>query len=120
MLRYLVLIPILIVALLLVLFGVQNTQLVTIRFLSYSVENLSVSLVIMVAAIFGARLVARLNAWGGVQRSLRQRRASKERADLEARNRDLQKRVADLERENASLRTAAPAPAAKAPASTPK
>jgi cell division protein FtsB len=94
----------------LVLFGVQNTQLVTVRFLSYSVENLSVSLVIVIAAICGALLVALLNVWSGVQRTLRGRRATRERNDLEARNRDLQKRVAELERENQTLKSSAPAP----------
>ncbi|HNP74296.1 MAG TPA: LapA family protein [Kouleothrix sp.] len=110
MTRYLVLIPLLIVAVLLVLFGVQNTQVVTIRFLSYSVENLSVSLVIVIAALFGALLVALLNLWAGVQRSLRQRGERKERADMAARHLALQKRVAELERENAGLRDDAARP----------
>lgn len=114
MTRYLVLIPLLIIALLLVLFGVQNTQQVTVRFLALSVENLSVSLVIVVAAICGALLVGLLNIWGGVQRSLRQRREQKERAELATRNGELQKRVAELERELAALRAAKPAPAAEA------
>ena len=116
--RYLVLIPLLIVAVLLVLFGVQNTQVVTIRFLSYSLENLSVSLVIVISALCGALLVALLNLWSGVQRSLRQRRDNKERADLAARNLALQKRVAELERENAGLR--GPAPATSTPSSAAK
>ena len=104
MLRYFVLIPLLMIAVLLVLFGVQNTQLVTLRFLSYSFENLSVSLVIIIAAIFGAVLVGLLNMWSGVQRSLRQRRENRERSELHSRNGALQKRVAELERENAALR----------------
>jgi uncharacterized integral membrane protein len=110
MIRYLIFIPLLILALLLVLFGVQNTQVVTVRFLNYSVENLSVSLVIVIAAICGALLVALLNVWSGIQRTLRGRRTARERSDLEARHRELQKRVAELERENQALKGAAPAP----------
>jgi uncharacterized integral membrane protein len=110
MIRYLIFIPLLLLALLLVLFGVQNTQVVSVRFLNYSVENLSVSLVIVIAAICGALLVALLNIWSGIQRTLRGRRAARERSDLETRNRELQKRVAELERENQALKGGAPTP----------
>lgn len=116
MLRIIVLIPLLIIAVLLVLFGVQNTQLVTISFLTYKLENLSLSLVIIVAAIFGAALVALMSLWGGIQRSLRQRRDNKERSDLYSRNVALQKRVGELERELVSLRGSS---SASAPAKTP-
>ena len=44
--RWLILLPVLIVALLLVTFGVQNTQLVNVRFLSFEASNLSTSIVI--------------------------------------------------------------------------
>lgn len=114
--RYLVLIPLLLLAVLLVLFGVQNTQQVSLRFLSYSLENLSVSLVIIIAAMFGALMVALLSLWGGVQRSFRQRRENRERFELSTRNVALQKRVAELEREVAALRGSAYVP----PASTAK
>ena len=116
MIRYLIFIPLLILALLLVLFGVQNTQVVTVRFLSFSVESLSVSLLIMIAAISGALLVGLLNLWSGVQRTIRSRREGKERSSLEARNRELQTRVAELERENATLKASAPSAPAKEPA----
>lgn len=110
--RYLVLIPLFILAVLLVLFGVQNTQQVSLRFLSYSLENLSVSLVIIIAAMFGALMVALLSLWSGVQRSFRQRRENRERFELSSRNAALQKRVAELEREVAALRGSAYVPPA--------
>lgn len=113
--RYLVLILLLILAVLLVLFGVQNPQPVTVSFLSLQAANLSLSLVVVISAIVGAALVALLSAWGAIQRGLRSRREIKQRADLEA-------RVATLERENAALKkqVAATPPVAAASGSPPK
>jgi uncharacterized integral membrane protein len=102
--RWLILLPILIVALLLVTFGVQNTQLVTVRFLSFEARDLSASIVIILSAIGGALLAGMLGVWNSIQHGLRGRRATKQRAQLE-------QRIAELERQLA----AAKAPAAKEP-----
>jgi uncharacterized integral membrane protein len=112
--RWLILLPILVVALLLVTFGVQNTQLVTVRFLSFEARDLSASIVIILSAIGGALLAGMLGVWNSIQHSLRGRRDSKQRAQLE-------QRIAELERQ---LAAKAPAPktsvaAPTAPAATP-
>jgi uncharacterized integral membrane protein len=106
--RWLILLPILIVALLLVTFGVQNTQLVTVRFLSFEARDLSASIVIILSAIGGALLAGLLGVWNSIQHSLRGRRNSKQRAQLE-------QRIAELERQLAATK----APAPKEPVATP-
>lgn len=95
-------------AILLVLFGVQNTQTVSIQFLSYVFGPLSLSLVIIGAAIIGAALMWLISLWGWFQRSIRAMREHKQRTQLETRNRDLEKRVTELERELNGLRGPAP------------
>jgi uncharacterized integral membrane protein len=106
--RWLILLPILVVALLLVTFGVQNTQLVTVRFLTLEARDLSASIVIILSAIGGALLAGMIGVWNSIQHGLRGRRAAKQRTQLE-------QRIAELERELA----AAKAPAAKAPVVAP-
>jgi uncharacterized integral membrane protein len=106
--RWLILLPILVVALLLVTFGVQNTQLVTVRFLNLEARDLSASIVIVLSAIGGALLAGMIGVWNSIQHGLRGRRAAKQRAQLE-------QRIAELERELA----AAKAPAPKAPVAAP-
>ena len=108
--RWLILLPILVVALLLVTFGVQNTQLVTVRFLSFEARDLSASIVIILSAIGGALLAGMLGVWNSIQHSLRGRRASKQRTQLEG-------RIAELERQLAATKAPAPKePVAAAPA----
>ena len=92
--RWLILLPILVVALLLVTFGVQNTQLVTVRFLTFEARDLSASIVIILSAIGGALLAGMIGVWNSIQHSLRDRRASKQRAQLEARVAELEKQLA--------------------------
>jgi len=99
--RWMILLPILVVSLLLVTFGVQNTQLVTVRFLSFEARDLSASIVIVLSAIGGALLAGMLGVWNSIQHGLRGRRASKQRTQLE-------QRIAELERQLAA--TKAPAP----------
>src|SRR5215217_7548981 len=106
--RWLILLPILVVALLLVTFGVQNTQLVTVRFLSFEARDLSASIVIVLSAIGGALLAGMLGVWNSIQHSLRGRRASKQRTQLEG-------RIAELERQLAATK----APAPKEPVAAP-
>jgi len=117
--RWLILLPILVVALLLVTFGVQNTQLVTVRFLSFEARDLSASIVIILSAIGGALLAGMLGVWNSIQHGLRGWRDSKQRAQLE-------QRIAELERQLAAKAptpkepVAAPAAPAAAPASVEK
>ena len=109
--RWLILLPILIVALLLVTFGVQNTQLVTVRFLSFEARDLSASIVIILSAIGGALLAGMLGVWNSIQHGLRGWRDSKQRAQLE-------QRIAELERQLAAAKAPAPKEPAAAPAAS--
>jgi uncharacterized integral membrane protein len=116
--RTFVVILVMLLAILLVVFGAQNTQLVNVRFLMLETPFVSLSLVIMVSAAAGALLVALGGLWGSSRRWLRTRREGQSQSRLEASNAELQSRVASLERENAELRAAsepAPAPAAVKP-----
>ena len=107
--RWLILVPILIVALLLVTFCVQNTQLVTVRFLTFEARDLSASIVIILSAIGGALLAGMLGVWNSIQHGLRGRRATKQRAQLE-------QRIAELERQLAATKALAPKEPVAAPA----
>src|SRR5829696_5155812 len=106
--RWLILLPTLVVALLLVTFGVQNTQLVRVRFLSFETSELSASIVIILSAIGGALLAGMLGVWNSIQHSLRGRRASKQRTQLEG-------RIAELERQLAATKAPAPKEQVAAP-----
>jgi uncharacterized integral membrane protein len=99
-----ILILMLIVAMLLVVFGAQNTQLVNIHFLMIDTGYVSLSLVIVISAVIGAVLASLLTVWGSIRSGFRGRRANKQQADLAARSGELETRVAALERENAELR----------------
>jgi putative membrane protein len=103
----------LILALLLVIFGAQNTQAVNVKFLGVETGMASLALVIVISAIFGAVLTGLLGLWIRIRYGLRSWRANKQRASLEARNRELEQRVAALESENANLREAQPVKAAE-------
>ena len=107
LMRTVVLILLLVVAMLLVIFGAQNTQLVNIRFLMIDTGYVSLSLVIVISAVIGAVLASLMTVWSSIRRGFRGRRADQQKADLETRSVDLETRVAALERENAELRTAA-------------
>lgn len=95
----------LLIGVLLVVFGVQNTQPVFIRFLGLTSASLSLSLVIMVAAVVGAVLASLVSVWDRVRYGWQR----EQKPDPTAANRTLhlEARVADLERENAALRAAA-------------
>src|SRR5262245_48995945 len=103
----------LLLALLLVIFGAQNTQSVIVRFLGVETGVISLALVIVVSAIFGAVLTGLFGLWIRIRYGIRSWRANKQRVALEARNRELEQRVAALESENADLRAAQPAKAAE-------
>jgi uncharacterized integral membrane protein len=53
----------LILALVLVIFGAQNTQSVNVRFLGAETGMISLALVIVVSAIFGALLAGLFSVW---------------------------------------------------------
>jgi uncharacterized membrane protein YciS (DUF1049 family) len=112
--RIIVMLLVLVVAVVMVIFGAQNTRPVTVQFLNYASGEVSLSLVIVIAAMLGAMLSALLNLSSSIQRSLRDRGA---RRRLEARNRELEDRVALLERERSAPK---PAVAPSEPRPTPK
>ncbi|PDV99569.1 LapA family protein [Candidatus Chloroploca asiatica] len=87
----------------LVIFGVQNTEPVQIKFLNFSSNNISVSLVMIGSVIMGAVLVWLMSLWREARLTLRHRRDAKELALLESKNKMLDTRVKELERQ---LRTA--------------
>lgn len=119
--RTLVVILVMLLAILLVIFGAQNTQLVNIRFLMIETPFVSLSLVIMVSAIAGALLVALVGLWGNVRRGLRNRREGQNQSRLETRNAELESRITTLEQENSTLRAASqPDVAPAAPPSSAK
>ena len=103
----------LILALLLVIFGAQNTQAVSVKFLGVETGMISLALVIVISAIFGALLTGLFGLWIRIRYGIRSWRANKQRAGLEARNRELEQRVVALESEKASLSTAQPAKVAE-------
>ena len=92
---------------LLVTFGAQNTQLVSVHFLMIDTGYVSLSLVIVISAVIGAVLASLIGVWGSIRRGFRGRRAGQQKAALEVRGVELETRVAALERENAELRAAA-------------
>jgi uncharacterized membrane protein YciS (DUF1049 family) len=105
--RTVVLIFLLLIAILLVTFGAQNTQLVSVHFLMIDTGYVSLSLVIVISAVIGAVLASLIGVWGSIRRGFRGRRAGQQKAELEARGAELETRATALERENAELRAAA-------------
>lgn len=83
----------------LVIFGVQNTQTVRIQFLTFTSEQLSLSLVVIGAVILGAALMWLAGLLGAAQRGLQLRKVTKERMNLATRNVQLENRVKTLEQE---------------------
>jgi uncharacterized integral membrane protein len=105
--RTVVLIFALLVAILLVIFGAQNTQLVSVHFLMIDTGSVSLAVVIVISAVIGAVLASLIGVWGSIRRGFQGRRANQQKVALEARGVDLETRVEALERENAELRAAA-------------
>jgi uncharacterized integral membrane protein len=103
MMRTVVLILMLVLAILLVIFGAQNTQLVNVHFLTITTDYVSLSLVIVLSAVIGAVLASLITLWGTIRRGFRGRRGDQRKPNLEARNVELETRVAELEHENAEL-----------------
>ncbi len=99
--RTVVLILTLLVAILLVIFSAQNTQLVSVHFLMIDTGSVSLALVIIISAVIGAVLASLIGVWGSIRRGFRGRRIDQQKAALEARSVDLETRVEALEHENA-------------------
>ena len=118
--RTVILILVLLVAILLVIFGAQNTQLVSVHFLMIDTGSVSLALVIVISAVIGAVLASLIGVWGSIRRGFRGRRADQQKAALEARGVGLETRVAALERENAELRATAHTTAASPELLVPK
>lgn len=102
--RYLIIILILLISIAMVLFGAQNTQSVEVQFLSYRSGMVSLSLVVIIAAIGGALLIGLVNMWGSIQRSFRERASRKK---LEQRIRELETIVAQQKKDASALRSVA-------------
>lgn len=95
----------------LVVFGVQNPQTVKITFLTYTTQEISLSLVVIAAAIAGAALAWLGGLWGAARRGIQRRRDARERSILASRNAELERRLASMEKELSGFRPAAPPPA---------
>jgi uncharacterized integral membrane protein len=104
----------LLLALMLVIFGAQNTQAVNVRFLGIETGSISLALVIVVAAIFGALLTGLFGAWYRIRYGIQNWRAKKQQSSLAARNSELEQRISTLESENTTLRTTGPLAAPEA------
>jgi uncharacterized integral membrane protein len=102
--RVLVLVLMALIALAMVLFGVQNTESVSVRFLWMDSGLVSLSLVMVLAAVAGAALVALFWVWDQVRFGLRQHRMGRQMHSLEGHTVDLEKKLAAVEAENATLR----------------
>ena len=94
------------VAVLLVIFGVQNTQPVYISFLGLTSGGISLSLVIVISAVVGALLATMVSLWDRMQRGWVRRHDQEPAAATRAAQ--LEARLSELERENAELRAARP------------
>jgi uncharacterized integral membrane protein len=101
--RYLVVILILVVSIVMVIFGAQNTQTVKVQFFTYNSGDVSLSLLIVLAALGGATLTALVSIFNGIQSSMRERSL---RRKLEQRNRELEQKVASLEKNYNTARIA--------------
>ena len=106
--RTVLMILVLVTALLLVIFGVQNTQLVNVSFLAFNTGYISLSLVIMGSALVGAMMVGLLGMWNSVRQTFHERTVSQRHAEQVA---ALEARVAALAEENAALRLGVTSPA---------
>ncbi|MFO7941023.1 MAG: LapA family protein [Bacillota bacterium] len=94
---------VLLIAAIIAVFAGQNVQIVTVRFLGWSVET-SLVVVIVFSAAAGGVLVGVISLWRQLQSGLRQRglsgqlsRAQSENEELRAENEDLRNRVTTLE-----------------------
>ncbi len=94
-------------ALLLVLFGVQNPGQVEVSFLSFNSGKISLSLLVIGAAIVGGVIVGMFSLVNAVQRRVRDRGNKKRINEMTVTTRTLQERVVLLERENVRLKAAA-------------
>lgn len=114
--RYLIIVLILLVSVVMVVFGVQNTQKVELTFLNYGAKDVSLALVVVLAALGGVILSGLITVWTSIQSGFRERAF---RRKLERENRELAQRLSTSERENQTLRAALQAQARGTPAAPP-
>jgi|GEM_PF-1350968 uncharacterized integral membrane protein len=103
--RFVLPIIMLFLALVLVIFGVQNTQTVNVRFLNFETGRISVALVMVVSALFGAALTGLFSLWFRIRYGIQSWRTRRQQLAEQQRKLELEKRVSTLEQENQILRT---------------
>jgi uncharacterized integral membrane protein len=116
--RNVILILMLALACVMVLFAVQNTQPVTVRFLTFESGQTPLALVMVLSAAAGAALVTLFLIWDQVRHGFRRWRMGRQMSGLERRLVELEGQVATLTQENAALKAGA-APASSQPAPQP-
>lgn len=87
-----------------VIFGVQNTEPVNVRFLGIESGVISLSLVMVLSAVAGAALIGLINLYDRIRLGMRSRRVGKHLKSLEQERAELASRIAALEQENADLK----------------
>ncbi len=113
--RVVVLVLMFALALVFVIFGVQNTAPVNVNFIGLQSGYLSLSLVVTIAAIVGAALMGLLWLLDNIRRGFARYQKGREDSAIVKRNTELEKQVTALQQEIAGLRTAAsPSPVAPA------
>lgn len=90
-------------ALIMVIFGVQNTQAVTVRFLLLESGPIPVALVMVLSALAGAALVGLFGLWDQVRHGVREWRMGRQLAGVEKRAAELERQLAAALQEKAAL-----------------
>lgn len=101
--RLLVVVLIAILALVMVAFGVQNTQGVTVRFLTVESGLIPLAFVMVLSAIAGALLVGLIALWDQIRHGFRSWRMRRRLSTIEKRTAELEDQVIRLTREKAEL-----------------
>ena len=96
-----ILILIIVLACIMVLFGAQNTQPVTVRFLVFESAQISLSLVMIFSALAGAVLAGLFGLWDQVRHGFQRRRMGRQVTTLEKRAADLESQLAAAKQETA-------------------
>jgi uncharacterized integral membrane protein len=119
--RTVLLVLIALLSLIMVIFGVQNTQAVTVRFLFFESGQVPAALVMVLSAIAGAALVGLFWLSDQVRFGVRRWRMDRQLAGVEKRAAELERQLATVTEEKAALaaRAAEPTTPPAAPPATP-
>ena len=119
--RTVLLVLIALLSLIMVIFGVQNTQAVTVRFLFFESGQIPHALVMVLSAIAGAALVGLFWLWDQVRFGVRRWRMGRQLAGVEKRAAELERQLATVTEEKAALTARATEPPTPpvAPTATP-